>query len=848
VLLFQGGVRCVVNTKKETKRNQWAKVRITGGPEGDEAAQQEMRTGELMELLGPVGDFDTELYAYQLHFNILPCRYPTADAWGLLPAQVSVRPHARAPARVAMHASAGRRARPRARMPRRPRAREIPAADAPVRCACAQDVDALSDGRQDCTHLHVFSIDNASTRDIDDALSFEFQGGDDAATCRIGIHVADVAARVPTNSPLFEWARLRASSAYHHGPSDDGVGGGSVPMMPPQLAHGALSLTEGQPRPAVTLWLYVEMGCIVKREHTRTLIVNKCATTYSIFTADEEPSTVRARGLLQMLSGESLAEDLVAWTMVEYNGYFGALLAQRAAAAGSSEGQGLLRVQEAEDKGAVYALASPSGGQGHKKLGLDTYAHMSSPIRRFSDLFNQHVLFETLSASVVHPVLGALAGADASAVTLGDEGVATLNLRCGEIKRYHSVVDAMSLGYACRGTPRYFSCKVEASEDGRSLMIYAPEKRLRVNLRDTYFATSLQDRLAVGYDGPVELCGILKAGRTQLRVRLPEVVAPSREAMGDFMVEQLGKELKKSASMSLSHGGGGGGGGAPVFKQVGGGKKVGRDTSEAVTAGMAEAAGGVEQSWAEEERDDDEVVVEDEAVTPQLSAENFEEACELANGVMGYPIDDFQQRCLRVILQSDTDLLAMAPTGSGKTAVALLAILQAFARGKRAVYTSPIKALSNQKFAEFKEWFRRKGVKGEVSLLTGDIKIRAPPGTKNELIICTSEILRNKLVKASGVAQGMDPSRLAPDGGGQLQGPDPDLERLGCVVSDEVHYINDPERGSVWEETLMHLSQEVQLVALSATLRRPEVLCVFVYMCVCVYVYMYVCMYVCMYR
>jgi superfamily II RNA helicase len=80
---------------------------------------------------------------------------------------------------------------------------------------------------------------------------------------------------------------------------------------------------------------------------------------------------------------------------------------------------------------------------------------------------------------------------------------------------------------------------------------------------------------------------------------------------------------------------------------------------------------------------------------------------------MGYPIDDFQQRSLKVILNEGTDLLAMAPTGSGKTAVALLAILQAFARGKRAVYTSPIKALSNQKFAEFKEWFRKKGVKGE---------------------------------------------------------------------------------------------------------------------------------------
>jgi exoribonuclease R len=86
------------------------------------------------------------------------------------------------------------------------------------------------------------------------------------------------------------------------------MGGGSVPMMPPQLAHGALSLSEGQVRPAVTLWLYVEMGCIVKREHARTLIVNKCATTYTLFSIDEEPATVRARNLLQMLSAASLAE------------------------------------------------------------------------------------------------------------------------------------------------------------------------------------------------------------------------------------------------------------------------------------------------------------------------------------------------------------------------------------------------------------------------------------------------------------------------------------------------------------------------------------------------------------
>ena len=89
----------------------------------------------------------------------------------------------------------------------------------------------------------------------------------------------------------------------------------------------------------------------------------------------------------------------------------------------------------------------------------------------------------------------------------------------------------------------------------------------------------------------------------------------------------------------------------------------------------------------------------------------------------------------------------MAPTGSGKTAVALIAILQAFRRGKRAVYTSPIKALSNQKYAEFTAWFASRSLDAGVTLLTGDIKIRASPDCQHELIICTSEILRNKLVK-----------------------------------------------------------------------------------------------------
>ena len=124
VLLFSAGQRIVVTSHKETKRNQWAKVRLIDAAPPDGEASKTMLRAELVEILGPVGDFAAELHAYQVHFSILPCRYPPSESWSLLP---------------------------------------------------PPDPEAL-DGRLDCTHLHVLSIDNASTRDIDDALSFEFPG------------------------------------------------------------------------------------------------------------------------------------------------------------------------------------------------------------------------------------------------------------------------------------------------------------------------------------------------------------------------------------------------------------------------------------------------------------------------------------------------------------------------------------------------------------------------------------------------------------------------------------------------------------------------------------------------
>ena len=168
----------------------------------------------------------------------------------------------------------------------------------------------------------------------------------------------------------------------------------------------------------------------------------------------------------------------------------------------------------------------------------------------------------------------------------------------------------------------------------------------------------------------------------------------------------------------------------------------------------------------------------------------------------GFPLDSFQTRAQTVIDMGD-DLLTTLPTGSGKTVVALTAIIRAFDSGRRAILTTPIKALSNQKYSEFQEWLTKAGYPNRISLLTGDIQSRATPlggDSMPELLIMTSEILANKLEKLE----------------------DPDLVNVKVLVIDEMHYINDIDRGHVWERTIMNLNKDIQIVALSATLSEPE--------------------------
>src|ERR671924_887982 len=155
-----------------------------------------------------------------------------------------------------------------------------------------------------------------------------------------------------------------------------------------------------------------------------------------------------------------------------------------------------------------------------------------------------------------------------------------------------------------------------------------------------------------------------------------------------------------------------------------------------------------------------------------------------------FPLDDFQVDAIGALQAGDSVLVA-APTGAGKTVVAEFAIERALAARRKAFYTTPLKALSNQKFGDF---VARYGA-SRVGLLTGDNSING----EAPIVVMTTEVLRNMLYEQSRT-----------------------LENLECVVMDEVHYLQDPYRGAVWEEVLIHLGPSVSVVCLSATVSNAE--------------------------
>lgn len=167
-----------------------------------------------------------------------------------------------------------------------------------------------------------------------------------------------------------------------------------------------------------------------------------------------------------------------------------------------------------------------------------------------------------------------------------------------------------------------------------------------------------------------------------------------------------------------------------------------------------------------------------------------------------YPLSNFQKFAIEAVVKGN-HVLVTAHTGSGKTLPAEFAIEYFVGRGKKVIYTAPIKALSNQKFYEF----TKKYPHISFGILTGDIKTNP----EADVLIMTTEILLNTLYNKKNKT------------GASLLEFEMDFDtELACVVFDEVHYINDPERGKVWEESIMMLPGHVQMVMLSATIDAPE--------------------------
>src|SRR5579885_468995 len=162
-----------------------------------------------------------------------------------------------------------------------------------------------------------------------------------------------------------------------------------------------------------------------------------------------------------------------------------------------------------------------------------------------------------------------------------------------------------------------------------------------------------------------------------------------------------------------------------------------------------------------------------------------------------FPLDPFQLDAMEILAHGQSVLVA-APTGTGKTLVAEFAVWLAQQRGQRVIYTTPLKALSNQKYRDLRDLYGDEAV----GLVTGDIveRSRAP------IVIMTTEVYRNMLLEEGGVQLLKDASYIPSE-----------LADVGFVIFDELHYLSDVERGPVWEEAIICSPRHVQLVGLSAT-------------------------------
>eukprot|EP00960_Hanusia_phi_P052941 761761-Hanusia_phi.AAC.3 len=157
-----------------------------------------------------------------------------------------------------------------------------------------------------------------------------------------------------------------------------------------------------------------------------------------------------------------------------------------------------------------------------------------------------------------------------------------------------------------------------------------------------------------------------------------------------------------------------------------------------------------------------------------------------------FPVDEFQMDAVRALIEKRS-VIVSAPTGSGKTVCGEAAVYLGSAMGKKVLYTTPLKALSNQKFSDFCKQFGKE----RVGLLTGDVSVNRENAT---ILVLTTEVYRNMLYDSQETV----------------------AAEVHSVILDEFHYMNDESRGTVWEESVIHSPPEILLVALSATMKNVK--------------------------
>ena len=468
---------------KDPPRTQdcWAKVRAVGGEGGDEGS-----AWELVEILGPVGDAFVEQTVRLCVHRIQPCKYPP-ELTALAEDRDVAERHSDA------DADAG-----------------------------ADNVDGATGRRFDA-----YTFDGPGTTDMDDALSYEPPGGP-GRPARLGIHVTDTtllassATQAASSDVLYEWARERASSAYPS-PMVRGPSRRPVHMLPGNL--GSLVATS-TPRfhPCISLVLELEHGPGGAVTVTGTSVVPSSRVTIveNAEYARMPAACPEMHAALAALAGTSDPAEAVAWAMVYYNTTFAA-----AFAVGTGGGRDpIYRVLEDGD-GTAGARYSRDAGAGHSAFGGRPYVHMTSPMRRFADLHNQRVFKGMLAFALPR-----------SPVDLD-----ALNARMDAVRAFHREDAVACLAYACRDRPRRVVVEAvrergdDGDDDGRPTLSVrlalvqdgecgGGERvgSFRLPLHDSYYAEPLAQKLRDGGRHEVELHGVVRQGRAQLRIRLMDEV------------------------------------------------------------------------------------------------------------------------------------------------------------------------------------------------------------------------------------------------------------------------------------------------------------------------------------